>query len=256
MIPILALLSYSQLNSAFDAKPDLSASQSDLPKLDLSMEELGAGKNAEYLDFTDPAGKLKITYGSSWTKTEENILKEAEKISDSKTEKLLLFLYKINLSNLQPSYLAAERTTESNWDNMMDTMRQEAEAKGQTMEIIKSDLENNRVSLEIKYAPKTGKTGTPTHQREEIFLGENESYIVLVLTTEENWPSIKQEAENIIKSIEFLGEPAKPKEPLTGGDDSNAIDTSNTNNSDVGNANAQIKNTEPDTVPAPKPEDQ
>ena len=210
----------------------------------------------EYLNFTDPAGKLKLTYSSSWTKTDENTLEEAKKLYNSETEQLLLFLYKIDLSNLQPSYLAVERTTESNWDNMMVTMQQEAEVKDQIMEIIKSDSEKNRVSLEIKYTPKTGKTGTPTHQREEIFLGKNESYIVLALTTEENWPSIKQEAEDIIKSIEFLGEPAILKESQANDNDGNTIDTGNANDSDVNNTNVQVKDAKTDTVTAPKPKDQ
>jgi hypothetical protein len=257
MIPILALLSYNQLNSVFDAEPDLSASRTDLPKLDLSMEKLEPEKNMEYLNFTDPAGKLKLTYSSSWTKTDENTLEEAKKLYDSEAEQLLLFLYKINLSNLQPSYLAIERTAETGWGDIIDTMRQEAEAKSQIMEIVKSDLGKNRISLEITYAPKDGQknSGTSTHQREEIIISEEESFIVLVLTTEQNWPSIKQEAEDIIGSIEFLETPPEQETRQLRPDINIIEDAGNTDadNADTKETDTQNGNTGSAATPAPLP---
>jgi hypothetical protein len=243
MIPILALLSYQQFKSAFSAETDLGASRTDLPKLDKAVENLRIGENTSYLDFSDPYGKLKITYGSSWIKTDENTIEETKKLAQSDKEELLLFLYKVDLASLQPSYLAVERIKMGNWDSIMGSMQQDAEANNQTMEIVKSSLTDSRISLEIKYAPKTAqktKSGGPTHQREEILLNGDESYVVTIITTERNWPLVQPEAEEIIRSIEFLGTPLK-----TILDDQNA--NANVNGAD------NINNALPAKTPAPEP---
>jgi hypothetical protein len=151
--------------------------------------------------------------------------------------------------------LAVERTAKTDWDDIIDTIRQEAEAKDQIMEIVKSDFGKNRIGLEITYAPKDGqkKSGTPTHQREEIIIGEEESFIVLILTTEQNWPLIKQEAEDIIGSIEFLGTLPEQeiRQPRT---DNNIIE--NAGNADTKETDVQNGDTGSATVPAPLPKEE
>ncbi len=240
MIPILAVLSYQQFKSAFNfnLEANLGASLINLPKIDKVGENLRVGQNTKYLDFTDPYGKLKIRYGTSWIKADDNVIAEVKNLSQSDKRELLFFLYKIDLANFFPSYLVVERIKMGKWEDIMGSLQQDAEDSNQIMEIVKSSLAENRVSLEIKYtqkAPQTSKTSLPAHQREEILLDGDESYMVSVMTTEQNWPLIQPEIEEIIKSVEFLGAPLK----------ATTDNTSNPNNDNTSNNK---------TVGAPMPE--
>ena len=209
-IPILAVLAYFQFRAAFSAMPNDAASQIDLPKIENSANNLRIGENTSYLDFTDPDGKLKIRYGSSWIKADENAVENSKSVIDPEKEELLLLLYKVDLAKLQPSYLVIERLNTNSWDEILGTMQKDAEANGQTMEIVKSDLAGGRISLEIKYEPKD-KTGAKAvqfmRQREEIFIDGDKSYVLSVVTGEQNWPLIQQETEDIFNSAGFAGKP-------------------------------------------------
>ncbi|HRZ51203.1 MAG TPA: hypothetical protein P5080_04450 [Candidatus Paceibacterota bacterium] len=213
MIPILAILAYGQFKTAFSSEFDAGAPEPILTKFDpgQSLEGLKKEKNPERLEFRDPAGKLKISYDSSWTKAEDDIIKKADNLAQLENEDLLLLLYKVDFNSFQPSYLAVERVKNGNWNDIVATMEQEAKAKNQAMEVLRSDISKNRVSLEIKFVSAAdAKNKITTRQWAEILVDGDESYIVLLMTTEQNWPAFEKEAGEIAGSIEFLGQPLTP----------------------------------------------
>lgn len=213
MIPILAILAYGQFKTALSSELEAGASEPSLTKFDPGqiLKDTKKENDLKRLEFRDPAGKLKISYDSSWTKAEDDVIKQAENLAQTENEDLLLLLYKVDFNSFQPSYLAVERVKKGDWNDIVATMEQEAKTKNQAMEILRSDTSKDRVSLEMKLAPAAdAENKIITRQRAEIFVDGDESYIILLMTTEQNWPAFEKEAGEITGSIEFLGQPLIP----------------------------------------------
>lgn len=219
MIPILAVLSYTQFRSAFTEQPGSNQPTIDFPKLDNALEGIPFEESADRVTWNDQGRKIRLAYGSSWIKADSDTIDQAETLLEPGEEDLLLFLFKVNLSNVQPAYLVIEKLKAAGWEEIMGTAQKEAAANGQAMEITRSTIKENRVSLEIKYNPldpKAEKKNISFRQMEEILLDEDASYVVSIITTEQNWPSLQPEAAEILGSIEFSGQLAKKSETATG----------------------------------------
>lgn len=217
-IPILGILAYWQLQSFAHGVQSLSIPKIDAPISnpieDLQKEYENSAKNSEleYKDFVDPYGKLKLRYDSSWTAVDSDFLKKASESYDPSVQEVLLFLYRIDLAKFEPAYLVVERLNLNSWDNITQTLQKDAEGKNQTLEIVKSDIQDKQGSLEMKYTVKNNPA-LAFYSRAEIMIDGENCYLVAVTASLSNWPAIKSAANEIIGSIEFFSSPRNETMP-------------------------------------------
>lgn len=168
----------------------------EIPKTDSLFGETG---NKEEKTFVSEDGKLELKYPSEWIEMEGLKMLNPELIK--KEAKILLFLQKISLTELTPTFLIVQELGEiKNLAELIEEMKRGAKENETKMEIVKSEESPNQTDLEIEYQKKEGYN---LRARQRIIFLPDKTYLIIFATLEENWERFVPEANSIFDSIKI-----------------------------------------------------
>lgn len=191
----LSFATYWQFKNFQNSLSEVKFPKFEMPKFEIPFFP----KDEGYKEFISPDGKLKLKYSSGWMEmTKENL----ESFNQEKTkENVLFFVQKLKIEKAALAFLIVQESERgTNIEEIIEEMKKETMEMEGEMEILSLEKENKGGYLEAKYKRK----GSIFHSKEKIILGENKFYVISIIALEKDWPEFKDEADEILNSIELL----------------------------------------------------
>ena len=152
---------------------------------------------------------LKITFPNNWMKDSGQTILDSMKGSSDSEGEIIFLVYKISGMSGGFSFLTVEETDKTDLDyikknilGINDTEEPEEEVLTEESYREVQTIETTENSLLLEVSSKE-KEGTIVHSYQKLFIGENKSYIVSLITFEDSWESEKESFQEIINSIIF-----------------------------------------------------
>ena len=180
-----------------------SLSEVNLPKF--KMPEINSelwGQKEGYKEWTSPDEKLKINYPGYWLEMEEESFKNYFLQSTEKAE-TLFFAYRFNLKNLGAlNFLVIQKLNlGKNLEKIIEQMEKDAEESGGEMKILDLNIGEGQAEFEAKHKSNTGNI---FYSKEKLLLAEENVYLVGIYSQKNDWSKIKNEASEILGSIQII----------------------------------------------------
>lgn len=154
---------------------------------------------------------LKISFPNNWMKDSGQTILDSMKGSSDSEGEMIFLVYKISGTSGGFSFLTVEETEKTDMDyiknnflGIIDDAEESEEENISEEETFRNVqiIEEMEDSLFLEVSSKE-KEGTIVHSYQKLFIGENKSYIVSLITFEDSWESEKDSFQEIINSIVF-----------------------------------------------------
>ena len=175
----------------------------EMPTLDFNLESALSPERKGDKEWTSPDGKLKLAYPDNWMIMEQAFL-DCGAITGSALgeEEVLLFVYHFKLAGQSFPYLIVSQIkTEKSLEQIMEEIKQNIESSGGEKEIIMLETKDETVDLEIIFRYQGYAN---FYNKGRIIFTEEKTYMIFFNASQQAWPQLKEEAENIFDSIELL----------------------------------------------------
>ncbi len=169
----------------------------EIPKLEFYPK---SEKTDEKQEFISKDGKIKITYPADWKETENLDVLNKEIMQEGE---ILFFAQKLDLEKTLSAFLIIQKINlekEKKLEEIIDMLKAEEKEKGIDMEIIGEENKENEAILDLDYK-KADKI--LFYSKEKIIIDRDKLYLIDVAAPEKDWPEIKDEAKEIIDSVQF-----------------------------------------------------
>jgi hypothetical protein len=153
----------------------------------------------KYHKFISPDGNLEIKYSpKKWKKAEKVFLEHINReLKRENIEILFLAQKDFNFLGIQKLYFEEKPTIE----NVIKKLKEDAKTREAKIEIINLEVKDFQARFEAKHKEKRQ---TVKYSKEKILLSNNKVYLITTLTSKENWPGFKKEAEKILNSARLI----------------------------------------------------
>lgn len=199
---LISLILTIWLLGAWQQQPGLDKilSQNGSPELKITEPEKSS---KTYKEFIDPDGKLKIQYPSSWFVVENESLFSVLTSKDWKEKYDLKTLFLVQSFEMGKfaQLIVQEGVFDIPTEEIIEEMEKINREQELNMEIIKSDIQNDKAIFEARYLT----TNSPNlYSKEEILLIGEKTYLIAFIALEQDWPALSEQADFILNSAQII----------------------------------------------------
>ena len=194
----LGILLFSLL-LGFINKWNWQASQKPLPQNNLESVNTEAANQNNYKEFVAADKNFRINYPAAWFRLEDkNILsafnsKEWQEKYNLKT----IFLAQSFEAGKFAQVVVQEGVFDISPGEIIEEMKKNNQKQELNMEIVKSDIQNDKTIFEAKYL----MTSSPNlYSKEAVIFAGDRTYLIAFVSMENDWPEFAEEAGAIINS--------------------------------------------------------
>lgn len=178
-------------------------SEIEMPKFELPLlPEQSNNQELTIEEYSTPDGKLKMGYGSDWQIIGSETLNKIFQGTVASGTEILFLAEKINIQNGSFSFLSVQNLVlkeNEGLTEVIDKLKTEFAGREGQMESIELKNEENFAD----FTAKSKSNDSVFFSKGKIVLIENSAYIVSFATLEKDWLEFENEAEEILKTIEF-----------------------------------------------------
>jgi len=195
-ILFLNFAAYWQLRSFQEVLREIEIPKLEMPKIELFPVETEKITK----EFTSPDGKLKFQYSSDWMEITKKGFEQHYQETVIAEAKVLFLAQKFNLEKMTFAFLIVQEFgNEKSLEEIIKEMKASVKEREGEMKILKLDEEKG--IFEARYE----KENQPAfHSLKRVLKGENKTYLIIVLTSEKDWPELENESYEILNSIQII----------------------------------------------------
>ncbi len=158
---------------------------------------------SNYREFIAPDGKFKIKYPTGWflIKDVETMGTTAPQEWKEKYDFQTLLLAQQFQAEKFTQLIISEGSFNIPVEEIIEEMKKINQEQGLKMEIIKSDVEDNKVVFEARYLMANSPN---LYSKEEIMSAMEKTYLIAFISFEKDWQEVKGQADFILSSVQIV----------------------------------------------------
>ncbi len=192
--------------------PEIKLPEFDLDKLDLRDFDLKHWRRGpiveqppeeNYQTFVSSDKTIKMKYPADWQEIDKVFLEKInQKMKELKLEeetKILFFAYQVKrLVEHPPILVVLSMSAEKGLEEIIEEIKRIAKEKQMEMEIVKTEIKNEKVYFEVKYMEKPHIFDL----KGKIIFTEKKNYLITILALEETLKGITPQVDFILNSVQ------------------------------------------------------